>query len=68
MSKLLNIAQVCDHFGISRWTLHRWRKQSWFPPSVTKYGSPRWNPAEIEAAVRQIRDENENRVANCSNS
>jgi predicted DNA-binding transcriptional regulator AlpA len=52
MSKLLNITQLCEFFGVSRSTIYEWLKQGRLPPPVKKWGSPRWDESQIRQVLK----------------
>ena len=49
---LWDIKKVQRYFGIKRATVYLWMKQGKLPKPVKRWGSPRWDPAEIEKMLK----------------
>lgn len=52
MSKLMNIQQVADMFGVTKKTIYEWVKVGRISQPINKHGTPRWDHDEaIKAFV-----------------
>lgn len=47
---LLTMSQLCERFGVTRWTIHRWIRDLGFPPSkrIGRRGG-RWLKETVDA-------------------
>ena len=51
--KFLSTPSICERFGISRWTWHRWVVSGQAPAPVHNWpGHPRWAVSDIERFER----------------
>ena len=55
MGRLLKLAEVCELFGVSRWTIINWIENGEFPKPIRKGRHLRWPEEEIERLVERLK-------------
>lgn len=55
MGRLLKLAEICELFGVSRWTIIKWIEDGEFPKPVRKGRFLRWPEEEIERLVERLK-------------
>jgi len=52
--KYLTTPEMCERYGVSRWTIVRWEKDGTIPPAIRNRGKhPRWWLPMVEDFERQ---------------
>jgi excisionase family DNA binding protein len=52
MPKLLTINELCETLKVDRSTIYRWRAQGLLPEPTKRWGSPRYDWEEVQAALK----------------
>jgi excisionase family DNA binding protein len=55
MSKLINIRQVAQLFGVSKRTIERWVKDSKLPKPIRRFGIRKWDFERLESLLKTRR-------------
>ena len=50
--RLITMAEICDLYQVTRFTVRRWYKAGILPPPLRLGRSLRWLPDQVEAALQ----------------
>lgn len=55
MSRFLRLKDVCELFGVSRYTIRNWVQRGEFPQPIRKGGFLRWPEDEINRLIERLK-------------
>ena len=53
MSRLMNVRQIAEMFGVTKKTIYEWVKVGRISKPINKFGTPRWDHDDALKAFRE---------------